>query len=146
MKLTRGFLAVGLCLTLNACVGLNVGPMAKYNGPTGDFGDTHGSGYTLGAQGEFMLGVFSIYGDAAWTRFSGEGSNDSVDGFELAAGGRFLLGPAFAGAQFGYGTGDLDQSLFRPEVGVHLGPLSLFAQYQAINSKWWSLGGTFSLF
>ena len=150
MKATARLALVGLCFALSACVGLSVGPMAKYNGPTGDFSDTHGSGYTVGAQGEFILGVFSIYGDAAWTRFSGsdfEGtSHDAVDGFELAAGGRFLLGPAFAGAAFGYGTGDLDQSIFRPEVGVHLGPLSLFAQYQTNKHKWWSIGGTYSLF
>lgn len=146
MNAKKGLVVAGLCFALNACVGLNVGPMAKYNGPTGSFGDAQGSGYTAGAQGEFMLGVFSIYGDAAWTRFSGKDSNDAVDGLEFAAGGRFLLGPAFAGAQFGYGTGDLDQSLLRPEVGVHLGPMTLFAQYQASGDKWWSLGGTFSLF
>lgn len=150
MKGTRGFALVALCFTLNACVGLGGGPMAKYNGPTGGFGDRQGSGYTVGAQGEFMLGLFSIYGDAGWTRFSGgefEGeSTNAVDGFEFAAGGRLLLGPAFAGAQYGYGTGDLDQSLLRPEVGVHLGPITLFAQYQANKNKWWSIGGTYSLF
>jgi hypothetical protein len=150
MKAATRLALVALCFTLSGCVGLNVGPTAKLNGPTGDFGDRHGSGYTVGAQGEFMLGMFSITGDAGWTRFSGadfEGTSyDAADGFELAAGGRLLLGPAFAGAQYGYGTGDLEQSLFRPEVGVHFGPLSVFAQYQVVKKKWWSLGGTFSLF
>lgn len=146
MRLTRGFTLAGLCLTLNACVGLSVGPMAKYNGPTGDFSDTHSSGFTAGAQGEFKLGIASIYGDAGWTRFGGKDDFDAVDGFELAAGGRLLLGPAFIGAQYGYLTGDLDQSLFRPEVGVHLGPLTAFAQYKTNKTKWWSIGGTFSLF
>ena len=146
MRLTRGLTLAGLCLTLNACVGLSVGPLAKYNGPTGDFGDTHGSGFTAGAQGDFALGVFSIYGDAGYTRFSGKDDIEAADGFEFAAGGRVLMGPLFAGAQFGYGTGDLDQSLFRPEVGVHLGPLTAFAQYQMNKAKWWSIGGTFSLF
>jgi hypothetical protein len=146
MRTIRGIALVGLSFSLTACVGLGVGPMAKYNGPTGDFGDRYGSGFTAGAQGEFELGVVSITGDAAWTRFSGEDGYDSVDGFELAVGGRFLLGPVFAGAQYGYLTGDLDQSLFRPEVGVHLGPLTAFAQYKTNKSKWWSIGGTFSLF
>lgn len=146
MRSLRYLTLAGLCLTLNACVGLNVGPMAKYNGPTGDFGDAYGSGFTAGAQGEFMLGIFSVYGDAGYTRFSGEGENEALDGFELAAGGRVLLGPLFAGAQLGHGTGDLEQGLFRPEVGVHLGPLTAFAQYQTIDANWWSIGGTFSLF
>ena len=150
MRLTRVFTLAGLCSTLTACVGLSLGPMAKYNGPTGDFGDTHGSGFTAGAQGDFSLGIFSIYGDAAWTRFGGEDDGDveydSADGFELAAGGRFLLGPVFVGAQYGYITGDFDQSLFRPEAGVRLGPLTAFAQYKTNKTKWWSIGGTFSLF
>lgn len=146
MRALRCLTLAGLCLTLNACVGLSVGPMGKYNGPTGDFGDAYGSGFTAGAQGEFKLAVFSIYGDAGYTRFSGEGGNEALDGFELAAGGRFVLGPLFAGAQFGYGTGDLDQGLFRPEVGVRLGKLTAFAQYQTIDANWWSIGGTFSLF
>jgi len=137
----------GLCLTLSSCVGLNVGPMAKYNGPTGDFDDTHGSGFTAGAQGEFMLGLFSIVGEAGYSSFGGDVDGvGTADGLEFTAGGRFLLGSAFAGAQFGHGTGDLEQTLFRPEVGVHLGPLSVFAQYQANDLKWWSLGGSYSLF
>ncbi|MEJ2540920.1 MAG: hypothetical protein P8188_13275, partial [Gemmatimonadota bacterium] len=136
----------GLCFTLTSCVGLSVGPMAKYNGPTGDFADTHGSGFTAGAQGEFKLAMVGIYGDAAWTRFSGDGETEDKDGFELAAGGRLLLGPAFIGAQYGYITGDLDQSLLRPELGVHLGPFTAFAQYQTLKKKWWSIGGSFSLF
>lgn len=150
MHLRKAAILLGLSLTLSSCVGLSVGPMGKYNGPTGDFSDTHGSGFTAGAQGEFLLGVFSIVGEAGYTRFGGdefEGeSYGAVDGFEFTAGGRFLLGPAFAGAQVGYGTGDLEQTLFRPEVGVHLGGLSLFAQYQANDLKWWSLGGSYSLF
>jgi len=146
MRLTRGLTLAGLCLTLNACVGLSVGPMAKYNGPTGDFGDTHSSGFTAGAQGDFNLAMLSITGDAAWTKFSGEDGYEDVDGFELAVGGRLSLGPAFVGAQYGYLTGDLDQALLRPEVGVSLGPVTAFAQYQTLKRKWWSIGGTFNLF
>ena len=150
MKATTRVALVGLCFVLSGCVGLSVGPTVKYNGPTGGFADTNGSGYTVGAQGEFMLAVVSITGEAGWTRFSGsdfEGeSYPAADGFEFAAGARLLLGPAFAGAQYGYGTGDLDQSLFRPEVGVHVGPVTLYAQYQTLKKNWWSLGGTYSLF
>lgn len=145
-----GVILVGLCFGLTACVGLTVGPMAKYNGPTGDFGDRHGSGFTAGAQGEFTLTAFSLYADAGWTRFGGgefQGQSfGAVDGFELAGGARFLLGPAFAGAQFGRATNDFDQNLFRPEAGLRLGPLTVFAQYQANKAKWWSVGGTYSLF
>jgi len=150
MSMRRRITLLGLCLGLAGCAGLAAGPMAKYNGPTGDFGDAYGSGFTAGAQGEFTLTAFSIYGDAAWTRFSGdefEGQSvDAVDGFEFAAGARFLLGPAFAGAQFGRATGDFDQNVFRPEVGLRLGPLSVFGQYQTNKNKWWSIGGTYSLF
>ena len=150
MNLRKGMTLAGLCLTLSSCVGLAVSPMAKYNGPAGDFDDTHGSGFSAGAQGEFMLGIFSIVGEAGYSWFGGDDfegtSYDSADGFEFTAGGRFLLGPVFAGAQGGYGTGDLDQGLFKPEVGVHLGKLSLFAQYQTVDLQWWSLGGSYSLF
>lgn len=146
MRVIRGLILAGLCVSLNACVGLSVGPMAKYNGPTGDFSDTHGSGFTVGAQGDFDLAMFSITGDAAWTRFAGEDGFDDASGFELAAGGRFGFGPLFLGAQYGYLTGDLDQALLRPEVGVSLGPLTAFAQYQTLKRKWWSIGGTFNLF
>lgn len=120
--------------------------MAKFNGATGDFGDVVGSGYTGGVQAEFALVAFSIYGDAGWTYFSGEDDNDNVNGFELAAGGRLLLGPIFIGGQYGYATGDLDQNLWRPEVGVRLGPVTAFGQYQLNRNKWWSLGGSFSFF
>ena len=140
-----------LCLGLTACsAGFSGGPMAKLNVPAGDFADRQGTGYTLGAQADFALAVVSIYGDAGWTRFGGaefEGEEtDAIDFFELAGGARLLLGPVFLGGQYGYATGDLEQSILRPELGLRIGPLTAFAQYQSLDDTWWSIGGTFSFF
>jgi hypothetical protein len=146
----RGLAIVALSFALTACVGLGGGPIAKYNGPTGNFADTHGGGFTVGAQAELALTAFSIYGDAGWTRFSGEDSQEqshkAVDGLELAAGARMAFGPAFVGAQYGRATGAFDQSLLRPEVGLRLGRLMVFGQYQTLERTWWSIGGGLSTF
>jgi hypothetical protein len=151
MRSLRGTGVAGLCLVLAACSsGFAGGPMVKLNGPTGGFGDTHGTGYTLGAQGELRLITFSVYGDAALSRFSGNEDNgvefDDINVWELALGGRLFFGPIHVGGQYGYAKGDLDQQLIRPEVGVRLGKLNAFAQYQLNHERWWSLGGALTLF
>jgi hypothetical protein len=153
MKRNAGIFSVVSILALVACApGMNGGPMAKRNGPTGGFADRQGNGFTAGVQGEAKLVGFSIIGEAGWTRFDGKEVNgvetDAVNFWETAIGGRLYMGPAYLGGTLGQRAGSdiRGQATLRPEAGVRIGPLNAFGQYQLLGDRWWSLGASFSLF
>lgn len=122
-----------------------VGPVASINFPVGDFGDVVGTGFTLGGQATYGLGVVTLLGEMSYSSFSGENNFGSQGTLAFDAGARvgIPLAGLYAGGVAGFWTGDVDEFDIVPMVGLHLGPVDLNARYKGLfgDGDWFALGG-----
>ena len=77
---------------------LTVGPVASINLPVGDFGDVVGTGFTLGAQVTYGLGVVTLLGEMSYSSFTGKNNLGSQGTFAFDAGARVGIPPSSHGS------------------------------------------------
>ena len=124
---------------------LTLGPVAAVNFPTGDAGDVFSTGFTIGAQGTYGLGVVALLGEITYNTLGDDGVG-SADGVAFDAGARLSipLGGLYAGGVAGLWTGDFDSDFdIVPLIGLHLGPVDVEARYKGLvgDADWFSIGG-----
>lgn len=124
---------------------LTLGPIVDVTLPVGSFADVVGTGFTLGGQATYGLGVVTLLGEVSYSSFSGKNNLGSRGAVAYDAGARvgILLAGLYAGGVAGYWTGDVDEFDIVPLVGLHLGPLDLNARYKGLfgDADWFALGG-----
>jgi hypothetical protein len=124
---------------------LTVGPVASINLPVGDFGDVVGTGFTLGAQVTYGLGVVTLLGEMNASSFTGKNNLGSRGTLAFDAGARvgIPLAGLYAGGVAGYWNRDVDEFDIVPLVGLQLGPLDLNVRYKGLfgDADWFALGG-----
>jgi hypothetical protein len=124
---------------------LTIGPVAGINFPVGSFSDVVGTGFTIGGQATYGLGVVTLLGEVSYSSFSGKNNLGSQGTAAFDAGARvgILLAGLYAGGVAGFWTGDVEEFDIVPLVGLHLGPLDLNARYKGLfgDGDWFALGG-----
>jgi hypothetical protein len=124
---------------------LTLGPVIGVNLPVGSFSDVAGTGFTIGGQATYGLGVATLLGEVSYSSFTGKNNLGSRGTVAYAAGARVGLSLAglYAGGVAGFWTDDVDEFDIVPLVGVHLGPLDLNARFKGIfgDADWFAFGG-----
>jgi hypothetical protein len=130
---------------LRSAGSITVGPVASINLPVGSFDDAVGTGFTIGGQATYGLGVVTLLGEVTYSSFTGENNLGSVGTAAFDAGARVSIPLAglYAGGVAGFWTGDVDEFDIVPMVGLHLGPLDLNARYKGLfgDADWFAFGG-----
>jgi hypothetical protein len=129
---------------------LTIGPVASVNLPVGEFGNVASTGFSIGAQGTYGLGVVTLLGEVTYDVFGGytyEGiPYDDFTGFAYDVGARVSLpisAGLYAGGVAGFWTGDLDEFDVVPLVGIHLGPVDMNGRYKGLfgDADWFAISG-----
>jgi hypothetical protein len=130
---------------LRSAGALTLGPFLSLNLPVGSFADVVGTGFTIGAQATYGLGVVTLLGELSQTALSGKNNLGSRSSLAIDAGARVSIPLAglYAGGVAGFWTGDVDEFDIVPMVGLHLGPVDLNARYKGLlgDGDWFALGG-----
>jgi hypothetical protein len=125
---------------LDAQVSSSLGIGVAY--PYGDFGDNHGSGFTVRGQAALSLPLVKPHLQVGWSRFPWEGKRDesgsSANIYHAGVGARLGLGIIWVGANGAYffGDGDKGFTIF-PEAGVGFWILEVVGDLRVTSgSKW----------
>ena len=138
---------------LRAQGALTVGPVGSINMPVGDSDEGFNTGFTIGAQATYGLGVVALIGEVTYNSIAADEEFfgvdvDGADGMALDAGARvgMPIGTSlglYAGAVAGVWMGDFDDDFdIVPLVGIQLGPVDLEARYKGLvgDADWFSVG------
>lgn len=131
--------------SLRSSGALTLGPVVGINFPVGSFSDVVGTGFTIGGQATYGLGVVTLLGEMNVSAFPGKNNLGSRSTLAFAAGARFgvPLAGLYVGGVAGFWNRDVDEFDIVPLVGLQLGPLDLNARYKGLfgDADWFALGG-----
>jgi hypothetical protein len=120
---------------------LSLGPIGGIAIPTGDVSDVLSTGWMLGGQGTYGLGMLSLLGEVGVTKFGAEVDGASADAvWNFGAGARLALGPIYVGGLASYYSENVDFELV-PMAGIYLGPIDIGARYVGLvsDAQWFAV-------